>query len=169
MSGLPEGDEFMTYLRQWLKSPTDESCPLGGKAPYSTALALGHNSVELSHFRTYHTPLKSQADFINALAAAQRIADDLSERVGGKVFPYSLFYVFFDQYSHIVATTREVLTLALLAVFLVTAMFLGSWRTAGVVSFTVLSSVVMVMGIMGVAGISLVRPLVSHIARRVID
>lgn len=97
MEGLPEGPEFLRYLNQWLVSPTDESCPLGGKAGYSSALSLDNTSVVESHFRTYHTPLKTQADFINAMAAAQRVADDLSKRTGGEVFPYSLFYVFFSQ------------------------------------------------------------------------
>lgn len=97
MEDLPEGDDFMRYLDQWLISPTDESCPLGGKAGYSSALSVDDSSVKLSHFRTYHTPLKTQADFINAMAAAQRVARDLSRRTGADVFPYSLFYVFFDQ------------------------------------------------------------------------
>lgn len=97
MEGLPEGESFMRYLDQWLVSPTDESCPLGGKAGYSSALSVDDSSVKLSHFRTYHTSLKTQADFINAMAAAQRVAQDLSRRTGADVFPYSLFYVFFDQ------------------------------------------------------------------------
>lgn len=97
MDGLPEGEEFNRYLKQWLISPTDETCPLGGKAGYSSALKLNGSAVELSHFRTYHTPLKKQSDFINAFAAAQRVAADLSTRIGAEVFPYSLFYVFFDQ------------------------------------------------------------------------
>jgi Niemann-Pick C1 protein len=106
VDGYPEGPEFMRYVRQWLISPTDESCPLGGKASYSSALKLPsldddaseqvEDTVELSHFRTYHTPLKTQSDFIEALAAAQRISKDLSKRTGAEVFPYSLPYVFFQ-------------------------------------------------------------------------
>jgi Niemann-Pick C1 protein len=112
MEGLPEGDEFMRYLRRWLDSPTNEECPLGGKAPYSSALKLASDDdkkkVDASHFRTYHTPLKSQSDYIEALAAAKRVADDLSSRNGASVFPYSLFYVFFDQVSR--ASGRWVMT-----------------------------------------------------------
>lgn len=85
----------MRYLRHWLESPSDESCPLGGKAGYGSALRLGDDTVDLSHFRTYHTPLKTQSDFIEAYAASQRIARDISKRIGAEVFPYSLPYVFF--------------------------------------------------------------------------
>ncbi|KAI5478579.1 vacuolar membrane protein [Pseudohyphozyma bogoriensis] len=157
MNGFPEGDEFHRYLVHWAQSPTDETCPLGGKAGYSTALKLNpeRKTVDLSHFRTFHTPLKTQDDFINAMASAHRVARDLSRRTGGTVFPYSLFYVFFDQYSHIVATTRQVLTFAFLSIFAITSLFLGSWRTGAVVVTTVFLSVVSVMGGMGAWGVSL--------------
>jgi len=156
LDGMPEGSEFMLYLRQWLRSPTDEVCPLGGQATYSTAISLDANmSVQASHFRTTHSPLKTQDDYINALVAANRIAADISSKTGTKVFPYSLFYVYFDQYMHIIATTQEILGLGLGSVLLVTAILLGSWRTSTIVTGVVALTVVSVMGIMGVWGIML--------------
>jgi Niemann-Pick C1 protein len=156
MEGFPQDDAFMRYVRQWLQSPTDENCPLGGQAAYSTAVSLHANrSVRASHFRTFHTPLKSQNDYIDAMGAADRIAADFSEKWGAEVFPYSLFYVFFDQYSTIVSTTRSIISLACFAIFLVTAVFLGSIRTSLIVTLTVFSTTLNVMGIMGVWHISL--------------
>ncbi|GAA5926909.1 hypothetical protein JCM3775_007076 [Rhodotorula graminis] len=161
LEGFPQDGKFMRYLEQWLVSPTDESCPLGGKAAYSSALALhedadgNKDNVALSHFRTYHTPLKTQSDFIKALAAARRIASDLSRRTGAHVFPYSLFYVFFASYDEIWATARAVLTFALVAVFLITSLLLGSFRTGAVVAFTVFLSLVTVLGTMGAWSVSL--------------
>lgn len=157
MNGLPEGEEFMYYLRQWLVSPTTEDCSLAGKTSFGTALSLSPDGEELlaSHFRTFHTPMKSQADFINSLAAARRIADDLSQALGMSVFPYSLHYVFFDQYAHIVAITEQILGLGLAAVLLVTALLLGSWRTGTIVTGVVALTVVSVMGVMSVWGIML--------------
>ncbi|THH23166.1 hypothetical protein EUX98_g8016 [Antrodiella citrinella] len=157
MNGLPEGEEFMMYLRQWLVSPTDESCPLGGAASYGAALSLAPSgdSVVASHFRTSHSPLKSQDDFINSFHAAHRIADEISAETGTDVFPYSLHYVFFDQYAHIVAITQQILGLGLAAVLIVTALMLGSWRTGTIVTSTVALTVLTVMGVMGIWGISL--------------
>jgi Niemann-Pick C1 protein len=157
MVGLPEGDDFMLYLRQWLESPTTEDCPLAGHASFGTALSLTADGTDViaSHFRTFHRPLKSQADFINAFSAAHRIADDLSRRTGSSVFPYSLFYVFFDQYAHIVAITQEVLGLGLGSVLIVTALMLGSWRTGTILTGVVALTIVTVMGVMAVWGISL--------------
>ncbi|WVO13857.1 hypothetical protein L204_101480 [Cryptococcus depauperatus] len=157
MTGLPEGSEFIRYLKQWLVSPTNEECPLGGQAPYASAVKLGpdNKTVIASHFRTYHTSLKSQADFIDALAAAQRISTDITHRTGVKVFPYSIFYVFFDQYEHIKSISVEVLSFACVAVLVITSTFLGSWRSGGTVTFTCALAVANVMGVMGYWGISL--------------
>ncbi|KDQ64657.1 hypothetical protein JAAARDRAFT_118766 [Jaapia argillacea MUCL 33604] len=157
MEGLPEDGEFMRYLKQWLISPTTETCPLAGKASFGTALSIDEDRdiVAASHFRTFHKPLKSQEDFINSFQAAHRVADDISHRTGSQVFPYSLHYVFFDQYAHIIAITQEILGLGLAAVLLVTAFFLGSWRTGTIVTGVVALTVVTVMGVMGVWGISL--------------
>ncbi|KAJ7667763.1 sterol-sensing domain of SREBP cleavage-activation-domain-containing protein [Mycena polygramma] len=157
MDGLPEDEEFMWYLKQWLISPTTESCPVAGKSSFGAALSLSEDGdqVVASHFRTFHAPLKTQSDFINAFAAAHRVAEDISSRTGSSVFPYSLFYVFFDQYAHIVAITQEVLGFGLAAVLLVTALMLGSWRTGTIVTSVVALTVVTVMGVMAVWGISL--------------
>lgn len=40
----------------------------------------------------------SQAAFIGALAAARRFADTASRELGLRVYPYSVFHVFFEQY-----------------------------------------------------------------------
>lgn len=157
MDGFPEDDEFMRYLQQWLISPTSEECPLAGQASFGSALSFNDDGSEIaaSHFRTSHTPLKSQADYINSFHAAHRIADEISEETGMKVFPYSLHYVFFDQYAHIVAITEQILGLGLAAVLVITALLLGSWRTGTIVTSTVALTVVNVMGVMGIWGISL--------------
>jgi Niemann-Pick C1 protein len=157
MDGLPENEEFMRYLKQWLISPTTEECPLAGEASFGAALFLDleKNKVAGSHFRTFHSPLKSQADFINAFAAAHRVADDISQRTGSEVFPYSYFYVFFDQYAHLIAITQEVLGLGLASVLIVTALLLGSWRASSIVTGVVGLTVMNVMGVMPLWGISL--------------
>jgi len=157
MDGLPEDEEFMRYFKQWWISPTSEDCPLAGKASFGSAISINDagTMVDASHFRTFHTPLKTQEDFINAFTAAHRIADEISKDIGGSVFPYSLFYVFFDQYAHIVAITQEILGLGLASVLFVTAILLGSWRTGTIVTGVVGLTVVMVMGVMPLWGISL--------------
>ncbi|KAL7418549.1 niemann-Pick type C-related protein 1 [Cryptotrichosporon argae] len=157
MNGLPEGADFMHYLDGWLASPANEDCPLGGLQGYAHAIkrSYDNSSITTSHFRTFHKPLRSQDDFIDSLAAARRISDDITHRTGIKVFPYSVFYVFFDQYSYISGMTARVLALALASVFAITSTLLGSYRTGAVVSLTCALAVLGVMGIMGFWGVSL--------------
>ncbi|ORY61306.1 niemann-pick C1 protein [Pseudomassariella vexata] len=157
LSGMPEGDEFVHYLQRFLKSPTDEDCPLGGQASYGQAVVVDDekNTVPASNFRTMHSPLRSQDDFIKAYAAARRIADDVHARTGVEVFPYSVFYIFFDQYASIVNLTATLLGSAIAIIFVVSAVLLGSVATALVVTVTVTMTVTDIIGAMAVFNVSL--------------
>jgi Niemann-Pick C1 protein len=155
--GMPEGEEFVSYAKKWIESPTDSSCPLGGKAPYSNALVIDrkHVMTNASHFRTSHTPLHSQDDFINAYAAARRISTDISHEHNIDVFPYSKFYIFFDQYATITRLTGTLLGTAVAIIFVVSSILLGSVATGAVVASTVVMIVVDIVGTMALAGVSL--------------
>ncbi|KAL8284472.1 hypothetical protein RB600_009058 [Gaeumannomyces tritici] len=157
MSGMPEGEEFVHYLEMFLNSPTTESCPLGGQAAYGNAVVVDSEkkTIPATHFRTMHTPLRSQDDFINAYASARRIASEVSEKIGAEVFPYSVFYIFFDQYASIVNLTVTLLGSALAMIFVISSALLGSFLTAAVVTVTVLMAIVDIVGAMAVMGVSL--------------
>ncbi|KAK2740526.1 hypothetical protein FQN55_008869 [Onygenales sp. PD_40] len=157
LHGMPQGNEFIHYAEKWVRSPTDESCPLGGLAPYSNALVLDstHVTTNASHFRTSHTPLRSQEDFIKAYASARRIAKEVSTKHNIDVFPYSKFYIFFDQYASIIRLTGTLLGSATAIIFVVTSTLLGSIATGAVVTATVIMTVVDIIGTMAIAGVSL--------------
>lgn len=155
--GMPEGTEFVHYVEKWIEAPTDASCPLGGKAPYSNALVIDpeHTTTKASHFRTSHTPLRSQDDFIKAYGSARRISDGISNEHNIDVFPYSKFYIFFDQYLSIMQLTGTLLGSAVAIIFVITSTVLGSVATGAVVTVTVVMLVVDIIGTMAVAGVSL--------------
>ncbi|KAJ0426564.1 patched family-domain-containing protein [Aspergillus carlsbadensis] len=157
MYGMPEGEEFIHYLEKWIQSPTDASCPLGGKAPYSSALVFDPKRVttNASHFRTSHTPLRTQDDFIKSYISARRIARGISEEHGIDVFPYSKSYIFFDQYVSIVQLAGTLLGSAVAIIFVITSVLLGSVATGAVVTGTVVMIVVDIIGSMAIAGVSL--------------
>ncbi|KAK5714743.1 niemann-Pick type C-related protein 1 [Elasticomyces elasticus] len=158
LSGMPEGEEFVEYMLRWLKAPTTEDCPLGGSAPYGDAVVVDEKSltVPASHFRTAHTPLRSQNDFIDAYAAARRIAKEISDKNDGiEVFPYSKFYIFFDQYATIVRLATSLVGVALAFIFVIATVLLGSLATGIVVTVTVAMIVVDIAGTMALAGVSL--------------
>lgn len=157
LSGMPEGEEFIHYLERWIEAPTTAECPLGGKAAYSDALVIDSDQLTIpaSHFRTSHTPLRSQKDFISAYTAARRISREISEDVETEVFPYSKFYIFFDQYLSIVRLAGALIGSALAAVFVITMVLLGSIATALVVTLVVGMTVSAIIGSMAVMGVSL--------------
>ncbi|KAK0641272.1 patched family-domain-containing protein [Cercophora newfieldiana] len=157
LAGLPEGEEFVRYLNKFLKSPTTETCPLGGLASYGSAVVVDseRDTIPASHFRTSHSPLRSQDDFIKAYASARRISKIISDSTGLDVFPYSVFYVFFDQYASIVSLTAALLGSAVGIIFLVSTALLGSVITATVVAATVVMVIVDIIGAMAVMGVSL--------------
>lgn len=157
LSGMPEGDEFVHYLKRFLSSPTNEDCPLAGQASYGSAVIVDsdRDTIRASHFRTMHSPLRSQEDFIRAYASARRIAHDISASTGLSVFPYSVFYIFFDQYATIISLTTTLLGSAVAIVFVVSALLLGSLLTAAVVTATVVMALVDIVGAMALMGVSL--------------
>jgi len=155
--GMPENEEFIHYLEKFLTTPADDECPLGGMSAYGDSVILkeDHSGVKATNFRSAHTPLRSQNDFISAYAAARRIADDISERTGADVFPYSVFYIFFHQYLDIVSLTAGLLCAVVAIIFVVASILLGSALTSAVVTVTVIMSVIDIMGAMSVFGVSL--------------
>ena len=157
MKGFPVGEEFVHYVERWLQSPTDETCPQGGKAAFGDAVVIDEETITIpaSHFRAAHTPLNSQEDFINSYAAARRIADDISERNNIEIFPYSKHYIFFDQYASIMHQTTALVGAALAFILLIVSLLLGSVATGFVVTITVCMIVVDIVGTMALAGVSL--------------
>jgi Niemann-Pick C1 protein len=157
LNGMPEGPEFISYIDQWIEAPTTAECPLGGKAAYSNALVIDneHLTIPASHFRTSHTPLRSQQDFINAYTSARRIANEISKDVSTTVFPYSKFYIFFDQYTSIVRLSATLLGSALATTLVVTTVLLGSITTAIILTLTVAMTLTAIIGSMAILGVSL--------------
>ncbi|KAK8098605.1 patched sphingolipid transporter [Apiospora kogelbergensis] len=155
--GMPEGEEFVHYVKRFLAAPTDDDCPLGGQASYSQGVVVDDvkNTIPASNFRTMHKPLRSQDDFIKAYAAARRIAKEVQTETGIEVFPYSVFYIFFDQYANIVNLTATLLGSAVAIIFIVASVLLGSVLTALVVTITVTMTVVDIIGAMAVFDVSL--------------
>jgi len=94
---------------------------------------------------TYHTILKTSKDFYSALIEARALSDSISETLSiaatesiseshpnvsdptttVEVFPYSVFYVFYEQYLTIWNDTLISLSISLASIFIVTFVLLG--------------------------------------------
>ncbi|CAG2064716.1 unnamed protein product [Timema podura] len=93
----------------------------------------GRSHVTDSYFGSYHTPLKVSKDYYTALKVARNVAANITQMLNSyispgepiEVFPYSVFYVFYEQYLTIWSDAFYSLGLSLVAVFLVTLLLTG--------------------------------------------
>ncbi|NXH16805.1 NPC1 protein, partial [Bucco capensis] len=159
----PQGKDFMTFLPMFLSDNPNPKCGKGGHAVYNSAVNFINNKSDVgaTYFMTYHTVLKTSSDFIDAMKKARVIAENITEAMGIKeknyrVFPYSVFYVFYEQYLTIVHDAIFNLCISLGSIFLVTTVLLGFevWA-AVVISITIAMIIINMFGVMWLWGISL--------------
>ena len=88
-------------------------------------------NIGSNHFMSYHTVLKTSRDFYTAMQEARVVADNISATLSSvakqpvEVYPYSIFYVFYEQYLTIWEDALTSLCISGLAVFVVTFVLLG--------------------------------------------
>lgn len=80
-------------------------------------------TIRSSRLRFMHTPLRNSSDYIRAAESARQTISKITKNFtqyypDAKAFPYSLFYIYYDQYSYIRSIAVENLLLALAVVFL---------------------------------------------------
>uniref|UniRef100_A0A5K3F8N3 SSD domain-containing protein n=1 Tax=Mesocestoides corti TaxID=53468 RepID=A0A5K3F8N3_MESCO len=140
----PAGEDFNRFIMHFLQQLPDASCPFGGKAAFSSAVETlpGGNTTNVSvgatHFMTYHTVLREPHDYVEALRVSRWIAKNLTDSwknssspnlsdplADNIVFPYSVFYVFYEQYIGILHQTAVQLSVCLAAIAVITLFLLG--------------------------------------------
>ncbi|XP_037364629.1 NPC intracellular cholesterol transporter 1 [Talpa occidentalis] len=159
----PQGEDFMAFLPMFLLDNPNPKCGKGGHAAYSSAVNILDNNkrVGATYFMTYHTVLRTSADFIDAMRKARQVASNITKTMGledstYRVFPYSVFYVFYEQYLTIIDDTIFNLSVSLGAIFLVTTVLLGFelW-SAVIMCVTIAMILINMFGVMWLWGISL--------------
>ncbi|XP_027702658.1 NPC intracellular cholesterol transporter 1 isoform X1 [Vombatus ursinus] len=159
----PQGEDFMKFLPMFLSDNPNPKCGKGGHASYSGAVNMKNNYTKIgaTYFMTFHTVLHTSSDYIDAMRKARIVATNITETMGlqdknYRVFPYSVFYVFYEQYLTIVEDTIFNLGVSLGAIFLVTTVLLGCdlW-SAMIMCVTIAMILVNMFGVMWLWGISL--------------
>ena len=111
-------------------------------------------AVKASNFMVYHTILKTSRDYYEALRWARNLTNslqnminkDLPEDQHVKVFPYSIFYVFYEQYLTMWEDTLKSLGISLLAIFVVTFFMLGLDLVSSIISLIVIFMILVNLG-----------------------
>ncbi|XP_068081512.1 NPC intracellular cholesterol transporter 1 homolog 1b isoform X2 [Anabrus simplex] len=134
----PNATIFSTYIKHFLNSNPTPQCPKGGHAAYAVGLKYmlddnGLATIGDSYFMGYHTTLKTSKDYYEALRSTRKISEDLTEMIKShvgeetniEVFPYSVFYVFYEQYLDIWESAFHSLLMSLGVVWYVSFLLMG--------------------------------------------
>ncbi|XP_020285884.1 Niemann-Pick C1 protein isoform X4 [Pseudomyrmex gracilis] len=138
----PVPSDFNKYVSFFLQDNPDETCAKGGHAAYGHGVNYITNpetkmsTVGASYFMAYHTILKSSADYYESMRAARVVSANITDMINNnlrsrgenttvEVFPYSVFYVFYEQYLTMWPDTLQSIGISLLAIFVVTFLLMG--------------------------------------------
>ncbi|XP_074066171.1 NPC1-like intracellular cholesterol transporter 1 [Macrotis lagotis] len=147
----PTEEQFHKYLPNFLEDRANIKCPKGGLGAYDNSVNISADGEILAtRFMAYHVPLKNSQEYTGALRAARELAANITanlRKVPGtdpnfEVFPYTITYVFYEQYLTIVPEGLFILSLCLIPTFGVCCLLLGMDLRSG---FLNLFSIIMIL------------------------
>ncbi|CAH2044145.1 unnamed protein product, partial [Iphiclides podalirius] len=156
----PSASDFGRYVPFFLQDNPTPACPKAGHAAYARAVNQQRGAVTTTYYQGYHTVLKSSRDYYSALREARTVAANLTETINRRlrelgeenavsVFPYSVFYVFYEQYLTMWPDTLKSMGISVLSIFIVTFVLMGfDLFSALVVVITITMIVVNLGGLM---------------------
>ncbi|XP_055709096.1 NPC intracellular cholesterol transporter 1 isoform X3 [Phlebotomus papatasi] len=173
----PNATGFSKYLPFFLQDNPDDVCAKAGHAAYGHGVNYAYSKrykqtqVGSSYFMAYHTILKSSSDYYEAMRSARKISRNITSTIHAKlrlqgkdegyisqieVFPYSVFYVFYEQYLTMWPDTLKSMGISVLAIFIVTFLLMGfDIHSSLIVVITITMIVINLGGLMYMWNISL--------------
>ncbi|XP_038114072.1 NPC intracellular cholesterol transporter 1 isoform X1 [Culex quinquefasciatus] len=167
----PNQTDFRRYVSFFLQDNPDDQCAKAGHAAYATGVNILQDKsnaifsdVQASYFMGYHTILKTSSDYYEALRSARKISTNITSTIHAKlrldgrpeaeiqqieVFPYSVFYVFYEQYLTMWPDTLKSMGISVLSIFVVTFLLMGfDIHSSLVVVITITMIVINIGGLM---------------------
>uniref|UniRef100_A0A672MKP1 NPC1 like intracellular cholesterol transporter 1 n=1 Tax=Sinocyclocheilus grahami TaxID=75366 RepID=A0A672MKP1_SINGR len=159
----PSVENFNRFLPDFLSNRPDLQCPKGGLGAYDKAVVRDETGeIIASRFMAYHTPLVNSQEFTAALEKARELAHHITmtmRNVTGtsqdfEVFPYTVTYVYYEQYLTIVNEGLFNIGVCLLPTFVVCCILLGMDLRSGFLNLlTIVMITVDTVGVMTLWGI----------------
>ncbi|XP_068130864.1 NPC1-like intracellular cholesterol transporter 1 [Hyperolius riggenbachi] len=154
----PTVEEFYHYLPYFLGDYPNLKCPKGGLGAYDSAVKFNEQGeIIATRFMAYHTTLKNSQEYTAALLYTRELTDDITKSMrlvpgtdpNFSVFPYTITYVFYEQYLTIVQEGLFMLALCLLPTFAVCCILLGMDLRSGLINLiTIFMIIVDTVGVM---------------------
>lgn len=175
----PISKDFYKYLNFFLEDNPGVKCAKGGHAAYGQSLEIKHSprskntsyEIGATMFMAYHTVGVTSYDFIESLRHANELSANVTKMMKEnakkwsndtqfidsiEVFPYSVSYVFYEQYLTIWKDAIINLSISLAAIFIITTILLGlDFYTAFIICFTITMIVINMFGAMHLLNIDL--------------
>jgi len=157
----PDSTLFQKTVHHFLTQNPGDHCPKAGHGAFADAVnhqlmpmgdintnldSSGRYDVKSSNLMAFHSILRTSVDYYSALERARELTDSITETINTNrteghvtVFPYSVFYVFYEQYLTMWRDTLISLGISLAAIFGATFLLMGLDLTcACIILFTVL-------------------------------
>ncbi|XP_034489627.1 NPC intracellular cholesterol transporter 1 homolog 1b [Drosophila innubila] len=162
----PSSDTFDKYVPFFLSDLPDAECAKAGRPSYADAVIYtlddeGLATILDTHFMQYSTTSTTSDKFVAALREARRVQAELNEMfakngVETEIFPYCVFFIFYEQYLSIWDDALVSLGFSLAAIFAVTLLLTGLDITSAlIVLFMVVCILINMGGMMWAWGITL--------------
>ncbi|KAJ4715850.1 Niemann-Pick C1 protein-like [Melia azedarach] len=163
-------EQVREKLPWFLNALPSADCAKGGHGAYSSSVDLnGYESgiIQASEFRTYHTPLNKQGDYVNSLQAAREFSTRMSDSLKIEHYvPFFLLFVlrFFRIRSSISSLSNISIyggvaliniSVALGAIFVVCVIITSSLWSSAIITLVLVMIVVDLLGVMAILGIQL--------------
>ncbi|XP_073946137.1 NPC intracellular cholesterol transporter 1 homolog 1b-like [Choristoneura fumiferana] len=160
-------DAFNHYLPFFLQDSPSEICSKGGLASYAASVnylldSEGRATVHDTNFMAYHAPLATSFDYITAVKYGYEVSENITAAIKKhtgqdvEVFPYSVFYVYFEQYLTMWADTFSSIGYCLIGAMVLNLIASGfNVLTTFAVMCTAIMVVVNMMGVMYIWNIPL--------------
>ncbi|XP_037939009.1 NPC intracellular cholesterol transporter 1 homolog 1b-like [Teleopsis dalmanni] len=131
----PSSETFRKYVPFFLSDLPDAECAKAGRASYADAVIYtldqyGESTITDTYLMQYSTTSTTSIQFYSALREANRVAEEINDmlsknNVDATVFPYCVFFIFYEQYLTIWDDALFSLSISLAAIFLVTFLITG--------------------------------------------
>uniref|UniRef100_A0A1E1WQJ6 SSD domain-containing protein n=1 Tax=Pectinophora gossypiella TaxID=13191 RepID=A0A1E1WQJ6_PECGO len=163
----PAGEAFERYIPFFLLDDPTETCTKGGLASYYGSVnyeldAEGRATVHDTNFMAYHAALGTSKDYITAVKYGYEVSENITNAIKNhtgldiEVFPYSVFYVFYEQYLTMWRDTFVSIGYCLIGTFIFNLLASGfNILTTFAVMCTTVMVVVNMMGVMYIWNIPL--------------
>lgn len=159
----PKPENFMRHLPDFLiDNPHGILCPSAGHPAFGDGVEIltdpfsNETFVGGNYYMAYHTILRTSEDFYKALEAAYSLTDSLTENLRNKtnfsqdieVFPYSVFYVYYEQYLTMWEDTGISLAISVGSVFAVMLILTFDLTSSLIILLTICMITADMMGMM---------------------